>query len=107
MGWMKNKSVAVVMVIVAIAALGYLYKTQLMPKSVAFDLKAKDGTIFEKVLLSADTKFPIEWQGKKECQPVTKYWDAKAKKVVFLTKDEPVGMELVPGDGTATKPKEK
>jgi hypothetical protein len=103
MGWMKNKGVAVALLVVAVAILGFVYKTQFMPESIAFDLKAKDGTVFEKVLLPANTQFPIEYQGKKDCQVAKRYWDNKAQKMVFLTGTDAIEAHMVPGDQAPKK----
>jgi phage FluMu protein Com len=98
MGWMKNKGVAVVLIIVAVAILGFMYKTQVMPKSVEFDLKAKDGTVCEKVVLPENTQFPVDCpKCKKSSQPAFKYWDNKAKKVIFMTKQDKVEAYMTPG----------
>lgn len=100
MGWMKNKAVAVVLLVVAVGILGYVYKSQMTPETVQFTLKAKDGTVCEGVALSAATVFPVDCpKCKKSSKPALKYFDTKAKKVVFMTEDEPVASHLVPGEG--------
>lgn len=106
MGWMKNKAVAVVLLVVAVGVLGYVYKSQMAPEMVEFSLKAKDGTICENITLAATTQFPIECpKCKKSSKVAVKYWDNKAKKVVFMTEDDKVEPYMTPGDKAPVVPK--
>lgn len=100
---LKNKALAIILPIIAIGILFYVYTTQFAGKEMVFDLKAQDGTVIEKVVLSEGTKFPIEYKGKKECMPAMKYLDTKTNKVVFLRSDEPIPTHYTLVQETAKK----
>jgi Zn finger protein HypA/HybF involved in hydrogenase expression len=106
MGWMKNKAVAVVLLVVAVGVLGYVYKSQVAPEMVKFTLKAKDGTVCENVMLSATTQFPTECpKCKKSSKSAAPYWDSKANKVVFATDEDKLEPYMTPGDKAPVLPK--
>lgn len=100
---LKNKALAILLPIIAIGILFYVYQTQFIGKDMVFDLKAKDGTVIEKVVLPEGTKFPIDHQGKKECMPAMKYLDSKTNKIVFLRGDEPIPVHYTNVVETAKK----
>lgn len=106
MAWMKNKAVAVVLLVVAVAVLGYVYKSQMAPETAQFILKAKDGTVCEGISLSATTQFPVKCpKCQKESKVGIKYWDSKANKVVVMTEDDKVEGYMTPGDKAPVIPK--
>lgn len=108
MGFMKNKAVAVVLLVVAVAVLGYVYKSQMAPATNQFILKAQDGTVCEGISLSATTQFPVKCpKCQKESKAAAKYWDSKANKVVFISEGDKVEAYMTPGDKAPVVPKKQ
>ena len=87
MGWMRNKAVAIVLAIVAIAAVGYAFKDQISPPKVTVNVRFEDKTVAA-VCIPADAKFPLVIGKKKAVAIVNKYRSPKTKKVIYLTEKE-------------------
>jgi phage FluMu protein Com len=114
MGWMKNKAVAIVLLVVAIAVIGFMVKKQATPLQTKLTLKCAEkacGAVSHDVLLSVDAQFPVQCPKCKKisAKKAEQYFNTKTKKVVYICEGDTPSPDMIPGGdpSAAAKPAEK
>jgi hypothetical protein len=101
MGWMRNPKVAVVLIILAVLALGFMFKSTLFPPKSPVLVKCSDKACghVDTLQLTAGTVFPVVCPKckKQTARQATKYFDPKQKKEIVILPDEMVPGAMVPG----------
>jgi hypothetical protein len=101
---MRNPKVAVVLIILAVLALGFLFKSTIFPPKFPVVVKCSDKACaaVSTVELTAGAAYPVVCPKCKKvtANQATKYHNPKTKKEISLLPDENVPDGYVPGELT-------